>query len=73
MKKVAHHTTPGEAGTIFARVRPRLAVYSHAPATAAVLARTRTTYAGPLQGAEDMLTIEIGETIAVHRFEAPRR
>lgn len=70
---IAHHTTPEEAGTIFSRVRPRLAVYSHAPATAAVLAKTRTTYAGPLQGAEDMLTIEIGETIAVHRFEAPRR
>jgi ribonuclease Z len=68
---IAHHTTPEEAGTIFSRVKPRLAVYSHAPATAAVLTKTRTTYAGPLQAAEDRLTIEIGETITVRRFEGP--
>jgi ribonuclease Z len=70
---IAHHTTPEDAGAIFTRVKPRLAVYSHAPATAAVTTKTRTTYAGPLQGAEDLLTIEIGETIAVRRFEGPRR
>ena len=70
---IAHHTTPEVAGEIFTRVKPRLAVYSHAPATDAVITKTRTTYAGPLQGAEDMLTIEIGQRIAVHRFEGTRR
>jgi ribonuclease Z len=26
---MAHHTVPREAGAIFARTRPKLAVYSH--------------------------------------------
>jgi len=60
------HTTPEQAGELFTRVKPRLAVYSHAPDTESVTAQTRKTYFGPLQGAEDMLTIEIGERIDVH-------
>lgn len=62
---IAHHTTPQQAGVVFRRVAPRLAVYSHAPNTATVLAQTRTTYTGPLQGAEDLLTIRIGADIQV--------
>lgn len=62
---IAHHTSPEEAGTVFRRVAPRLAVYSHAPHTARVLAQTRTTYAGPLQGPEDLLTIFVGAEIRV--------
>ena len=65
---IAHHTTPEEAGEVFARVKPRLAVYSHAPNTEAVMTKTRKTYAGPLQGPEDMLTIDIGERINVRHF-----
>jgi len=59
------HTTAEQAGEVFARVKPRLAVYSHGPDTESVITQTRKTYAGPLQGAEDMLTIEIGEKIDV--------
>src|SRR5436190_16254895 len=62
---LAKHTSPSQAGEVFARVKPRLAVYSHAPSADRVIAQTRRTYTGPLQGAEDMLTIEIGETIDV--------
>lgn len=62
---IAHHTTPEQAGEVFSRVAPRLAVYSHAPDTEAVMARTRKTYQGPLQGPEDLLTIEIGDKIEV--------
>jgi ribonuclease Z len=62
---VAHHTTPEQAGVVFQRVRPRLAVYSHAPNTEQFIARTRTTYSGPLQGAEDLLTIVIGDEVTV--------
>ncbi|HET9003553.1 MAG TPA: MBL fold metallo-hydrolase [Gemmatimonadaceae bacterium] len=62
---IAHHTSPAEAGTVFRRVAPRLAVYSHAPNTPRVLAQTRTTYTGPLQGPEDLLTIFIGAEIRV--------
>lgn len=69
---IAHHTTPAQAGTVFQRVAPRLAVYSHAPNTARVIAQTRTTYTGPLQGAEDLLTIRIGARIEVeHHAPAP--
>jgi ribonuclease Z len=65
---LAKHTTPEQAGEMFTRVKPRLAVYSHAPDAERVITQTRKTYAGPLQGAEDMLTIEIGEKIDVSRF-----
>jgi ribonuclease Z len=65
---IAHHTTPEDAGRIFARVTPRLAVYSHAPATTAVIEQTRRTYAGPLQGAEDLLEISIGAEVVVRKI-----
>jgi ribonuclease Z len=69
---IAHHTTPEQAGTVFRRVAPRLAVYSHAPNTPQVLAQTRTTYSGPLQGPEDLLTIHIGAEVRVEHH-APRQ
>jgi ribonuclease Z len=65
---LAKHTTPEQAGELFARIRPRLAVYSHAPNAERVITQTRKTYDGPLRGAEDMLTIDIGEKIEVRRF-----
>jgi ribonuclease Z len=63
---IAHHTTPQQAGEVFRRVHPRLAVYSHAPNAERVLTQTRQTYAGPLQGPEDLLTIVIGDEVTVH-------
>jgi ribonuclease Z len=66
---VAHHTTPEQAGEVFTRIHPRLAVYSHAPDNERVLARTRETYAGPLQGPEDLLTIVIGEQVKVYHAQ----
>jgi ribonuclease Z len=65
---LAKHTTPEQAGDVFSRVKPRLALYSHAPDAERVIAQTRKTYAGPLHGAEDLLTVEIGETIDVRPF-----
>jgi ribonuclease Z len=78
------HTTPEQAGTIFARVKPRLAVYSHVvlittdaaftePRNADVLKLTRKTYNGPLEMGEDSMTIGIGDRIEVHRFSSPAR
>jgi ribonuclease Z len=69
---IAHHTTPQQAGEVFRRVAPRLAVYSHAPSTERILAQTRTVYAGPLEGAEDLLTIFIGAHIEVVHHAPPR-
>ncbi len=65
---LAKHTTPEQAGEVFARVKPRLAVYSHAPDAERIITLTRKTYSGPLQGAEDLLTIEISEKIEVRHF-----
>jgi ribonuclease Z len=65
---LAKHTSPEQAGEVFTKVKPRLAVYSHAPNAEWVITETRKTYKGPLQGAEDMLTIEVGEKINVRRF-----
>jgi len=68
-KIIEHHTTPEQAGTIFARVKPKLAVYSHIvpPDVPDVIPHTRKTYAGPLEVGEDLMTIEIGDKIEVHR------
>jgi ribonuclease Z len=46
-----HHTTPEEAGNIFTRVAPKLAVYSHIspPDVPDVVPHTRKSYAGPLK------------------------
>ena len=68
---IAHHSTPEQAGEIFARVKPKLAVYSHiVPSfvTAAdLVAPTRKTYAGPLEVGEDGMVIEVGDTVRVIR------
>jgi len=64
-----HHTTPEEAGKIFTKVAPRLAVYSHIvpPDVPDVIPQTRKTYTGPLEVGEDLMVIEIGEQVRVQR------
>jgi ribonuclease Z len=75
---VAHHTSPHDAGTVFARAQPKLAVYTHvsqigsptipAPTLAEIVAQTRETYQGPLVVGEDLLTFDIGPAgVAVYR------
>ena len=64
-----HHTKPEEAGIVFTRARPKLAVFYHfvllgTPAVPAVtedevLAMTRKTYAGPLLIGEDLMAFRI--------------
>lgn len=74
---VHHHTTPAEAGEVFTATRPKMAVYTHlvllssktipAPSVEDVVQETRTTYAGPLTVGEDLTTIDVGDTVTVHR------
>jgi ribonuclease Z len=68
-KIIGHHTTAEQAGVIFTRVKPRLAVYSHIvpPEVPDVVPHTRKTYDGPLEVGEDLMSIEIGDKIVVHR------
>jgi ribonuclease Z len=79
---IAHHTTPREAGMVFAAAKPKLAVYTHLvlPATDRIppptlddlIAETRQTYDGPLVIGEDLMAFEIGNTVTVTRFEPAR-
>jgi ribonuclease Z len=74
---MAHHTTAREAGIVFARARPKLAVYTHLvflaskevpQATVAdLVAETRQTYSGSLEVGEDLMCFEIGDTVSVRR------
>ncbi|NOJ45996.1 MBL fold metallo-hydrolase [Bradyrhizobium archetypum] len=75
---VDHHTSPQEAGRVFARTRPKLAVFTHLvmlasetvspPSVEELVAATRETYAGPLEVGEDLMTLEIGDEIFVKRL-----
>jgi ribonuclease Z len=68
---VAHHVTPEQAGEVFSRTKPKLAVYSHICLPTAteqdLIPPTRKTYSGPLEIGEDLLVITVGEKVEVRR------
>jgi ribonuclease Z len=68
------HTTPEQAGEIFNRVKPKLALYSHISPPVAkaeeIIPVTRKTYSGPLKIGEDLMTIDVGEIVEVRRLDA---
>jgi ribonuclease Z len=78
---LAHHTQPHEAGVVFTRVKPKLAVYYHfvllgTPRIPAVIEKevfemTRKTYDGPLLIGEDLMAfrIDAGQVIQLPRKE----
>jgi len=72
------HVTPRQAGTVFARIHPKLAVYSHIaqlgtpeappPGLAEIVSDTRKTYQGPLAVGEDLMAFDIGaDGVAIYR------
>jgi len=74
----AHHVTPQEAGLVFRRAHPKLAVYTHlsligTPASPSVstdeiVSQTRETYDGPLVVGEDLTGFDIGAAgVAIYR------
>ena len=68
---VDYHTTPEQAGEVFARVNPKLAVYSHICMPSAteqdLIPATRKAYAGRLELGEDLMVIDVGESIGVRK------
>ena len=69
----SNHTTPDQAGEVFARIKPKLAVYNHlllfGNATADdLIPATRTQYSGPLVVGEDLMRFDIGENIESWQF-----
>ncbi len=76
MKRVAaHHTTAAEVGIVFSKVKPKLGVLSHYVLTAGpgippvtkeeVIARVKSNYSGPLVAGRDLMTFEVGDSVAV--------
>ncbi len=70
-----NHTVPEDAGVVFSRTRPKLAVYTHillfGEATADdLIPATRPSYDGPLVVGEDLMRFEIGEDVAIERYSA---
>ena len=73
-----HHSSPEDAGKDFARIKPKLAVYTHytrlrgdgiSEATIPeIISRTRTTYSGPLEAGEDLMSISVGDSVTVKRY-----
>ena len=75
---MAHHTSPQEAGTIFSRAHPKLAIYHlvlpvgrtiSAVTIEELVTQTRETYNRPLEVGEDLMSIEIDNSghSAIHR------
>jgi ribonuclease Z len=68
---IARHTSPEEAGRLFAIARPRLAVFSHIVPSPArprdLLPAARRTYRGRLEVGYDFMMIRIGDRIEVSR------
>jgi len=73
---VNFHTTPEQAGKIFSLTQPRLAVYYHIakppldpsiplPTNADIISQTRKSYTGRLEVGEDLMVIDIGDSIEV--------
>lgn len=78
---IGHHTTPREAGQVFAQTKPKLAAYTHIvllgselippPTIEDIVAETRQTYGGPLVVGEDLMAFELGKTVIVRRHQSP--
>jgi ribonuclease Z len=66
---IAHHTTASEAGKVFEKVKPKLAVYSHIVLSgiteSELVNRTRQTYTGPLVVGRDLMSFVVGENVTV--------
>ena len=76
---MAHHTSPEEAGRVFAQAKPKLAAYTHIvllssatvsePTLDELVAETRKSYDGPLEVGEDLMAFEIGDTVVTKRYQ----
>ncbi len=65
-----HHTLPEECGKIFSLVKPKLAVFTHViqfegVSLEEIMARMRKMYDGPVVFGEDLMQIEVDESVRV--------
>ncbi len=69
----SNHTTPEQAGEVFARVQPKLAVYNHlllfgGAQAADLIPATQKKYGGPLIVGDDLLQIDISQEVQAKPF-----
>lgn len=69
----SNHTTPDQAGIVFSRVQPKLAVYNHlllfgGAKAEDLIPATRANYSGPLVVGEDLMAIDIGESVEAKQY-----
>ena len=80
----AHHTSPEEAGRVFAAARPKLAAFTHIVlvtrppeppvSVERIAAETRRGYDGPLVMGEDLTRFVVGASgVEVRRWDAARQ
>ncbi len=73
------HTSPEEAGKVFNKVKPKLAVYNHITLTSTdptippptiedVIPRTKKYFNGSIVVGEDLMVIEITDKVLIQRF-----
>jgi ribonuclease Z len=72
MRIMGLHLSPEEAGTVFSKVQPKLAVYSHiltfGVSDEELIARTRKTYAGPLVIGTDLMSFDVSDAVTSNRW-----
>lgn len=63
------HTTPAQAGTLFSKVQPKLAVYTHillfGVSEEDLVTQTRETYSGPLKVGQDLMTFVVDDEVSI--------
>lgn len=63
------HTTPEQAGTLFSKVQPKLAVYTHiilfGVSEKELVTETRKTYSGPLKVGQDLMTFIVDDDVTI--------
>jgi ribonuclease Z len=74
----AHHSSPEDAARDFARIKPKLAVYTHYTrprwdqipevTIPEIISRTRAIYSGPLEAGEDLMCISVGNSVTITRY-----
>jgi ribonuclease Z len=80
---INHHTTPADAGRIFAEARPKLAAYTHIvllsnkdnpePTIDDVVRETRSAYDGPLVVGTDLMSFDIGKAgVSIVNYNVPQ-
>ena len=63
------HTTPEQAGLLFAHAKPKMAVFTHILLSGVteeeLVEETRKTYSGPLMVGQDLMTFVVGDDVTV--------